>query len=989
MTGCKPHRLHIDLETYSSEDIGKTGVHRYVEADDFEILLLAYAWDDSPVQVLDLTGSTPKQLTDVIAGILDPETVKVAHNCAFERACLKKYIGRDLPPEEWEDTMIMAAMNGLPMSLDAAGAALNLKDQKIKEGTALISYFCKPCKPTIANGGRTRNLPEHAPEKWERFVEYCRRDVEVEQAIYYRLKGYPVTDFERKVWAVDARINERGVLIDTELAEAAIAVDEAFTAEHAAEMQRLTGLDNPNSVAQLKEWLAAVGVECESLNKSTVKDLHNDATDRTIKRVLELRQLLGKTSTTKYQAMTRAVCKDGRVRGLLQYYGAGRTGRWAGRLLQVQNLPQNHLNDIGTVRELVRARDLETLELVYDSVPDVLSQLIRTALIAKPGHTFLVADYSAIEARVIAYLAGEQWRMDVFEHGGDIYCSTASKMFKVPVVKHGINGHLRQKGKVAELACVAEGQKVLTDVGLVPIENVTRNMKVWDGTQWVNHDGVVCRGEKEVITYEGLTGTADHIVWAKVKGEPRTICLGDAAACGAHLICTGAGRLPLWLGKDYQPGEAVERRDEPLLCADRMHRMRLRTMAESRQPSIRKVKGLSKMHATTRCSNMALQAFHRGKTAMHKSERPELSELRRKRHPVLLSIRKCRLSIHDRSKWLAIERHGAGSDQYRWQLRARKSSVGAASNESSKSAPNHSAQLESSKVALCPVGSNAQTFTRSNSRTDNRGCQKSCRGEAQRLANNRRTARVFDIINAGPHHRFTVSDVLVHNCGYGGGVNALIAFGADEMGLTDDEMQEIVTSWRESSPMIVQLWRRVEDAARRAIENPGRRVTVMRKYRDAARAAQNEALTGRGGYSPDFLAGGAVCTYYRDKDALRCKLPSGRILSYWQPGIGEDGIQFMGQNQTTRKWESTKTWGGRLVENIVQAYARDCLAVAMTRLDAEGWKICFHVHDEVIVEAPDGSRWEDVAGVMGRPIEWAPGLLLRADGYTTKFYMKD
>lgn len=679
MTSCKKRRLLIDLETYSSEDISKTGVHRYVEADDFEILLLAYAWDESPVQVLDMTEPfSTKESAEVLAAIVNPEVIKVAHNSAFERACLTKYTGRDLPPEGWEDTMILAAMNGLPMSLDAAGAALNLKDQKIKEGTALISYFCKPCKPTIANGGRTRNLPEHAPEKWERFVEYCRRDVEVEQAIYYRLKNYPVTDFERKVWAVDARINERGVLIDTELAEAAIAVDEAFTAEHAAEMQRLTGLDNPNSVAQLKDWLAAVGVECESLNKSTVKDLHDEATDHTVKRVLELRQLLGKTSTTKYQAMTRAVCKDGRVRGLLQYYGAGRTGRWAGRLLQVQNLPQNHLSDIGTVRELVRARDLETLELVYGSVPDVLSQLIRTALIAKPGHTFLVADYSAIEARVIAYLAGEQWRMEVFKNGGDIYCASASQMFHVPVVKHGENGHLRQKGKIAELAL-----------------------------------------------------------------------------------------------------------------------------------------------------------------------------------------------------------------------------------------------------------------------------------------------------------------------GYGGGVNALIAFGADKMGLTDDEMQEIVTSWRESSPMIVQLWRRVEDAARRAIENPGRRVTVMRKYRDAARAAQNEALTGRGGYSPDFLAGGAVCTYFRDKDALRCKLPSGRILSYWQPGIGEDGIQFMGQNQTTRKWESTKTWGGRLVENIVQAYARDCLAVAMTRLDAEGWKICFHVHDEVIVEAPDGSRWEDVAEVMGRPIEWAPGLLLRGDGYETKFYMKD
>ena len=362
-------RLLIDLETYSSADLSKSGAFKYVEAPDFEILLLAYAWDDGPVYVIDLTRAedddcpAAEELQDVIAGLLDPETVKVAHNCAFERACLTKYLGKDLPPEEWEDTMVLAAMNGLPMSLDAAGAALQLQAQKIKEGTTLISYFCKPCKPTISNGGRTRNLPEHAFDKWERFVEYCRRDVEVEQSIYYRLRSFPIPDWERRVWALDARINERGVMVDTELAESAIAVDDAFTEEHAAEMQRLTGLDNPNSVAQLKDWLETVGVSCESLNKATVADLRKSVADPTTRRVLELRQLLGKTSTKKYQAMLAAACKDSRVRGLLQYYGAGRTGRWAGRLVQVQNLPQNHLDVIDKVRELVRQRDLETLEL--------------------------------------------------------------------------------------------------------------------------------------------------------------------------------------------------------------------------------------------------------------------------------------------------------------------------------------------------------------------------------------------------------------------------------------------------------------------------------------------------------------------------------------------------------------------------------------------------------------------------------------------------
>lgn len=455
MTGCNTRRLLIDLETYSSEDITKTGVHRYVQPDDFEILLLAYAWDEDPVRVIDLFDPEQNdELMEIVDALRDPEVIKVAHNAAFERAALGRWMDKYMPPEEWEDTMILAAYNGLPLSLDACGAALQLKDQKIKEGTSLISYFCKPCKPTIANGGRTRNLPHHAPDKWERFKAYCKRDVEVEQAIYYRLKpGYHVTYDEERLRWLDARINERGVAIDLDLVSAALEVDEAFTTTHTEELRTLTNLQNPNSVSRLKTWLEGVGLTVDSLNKGTVKDLQREATDPVTRRVLELRALLGKTSTKKYQAMMNAVCKDGRVRGLLQYYGAGRTGRWAGRLVQLQNLPQNHLDDIGEVREVIRSRDLDTIEMMFDSVPDTLSQLIRTAFVSRPGHTFLVADYSAIEARVIAYLAGEKWRMETFAQGGDIYCSSASQMFHVPVIKGGINGHLRQKGKVAELAC--------------------------------------------------------------------------------------------------------------------------------------------------------------------------------------------------------------------------------------------------------------------------------------------------------------------------------------------------------------------------------------------------------------------------------------------------------------------------------------------------------------------------------------------------------
>lgn len=652
MRSCsRPRILYLDTETYSSVDIRSAGLHTYMESPDFEILLLPYAWGDDPVRVLDLTDPDDlEELPDIIDGLLDPDIVKVAHNSAFERGAYKRQFGHYMPPEEWVDTMILAAYSGLPMSLEAAGAALQLPQQKLKEGTALINYFCKPCKATIANGGRTRNLPQHAPDKWAKFKDYAARDVETMRLIYKRLASYPTTDFERKVWALDARINERGVLVDLELAKAAIAVDEAFKAEHTEEMVKLTGLDNPNSVAQLKGWLEGAGLNVDSLDKAAVADLRKEAIDPTTRRVLELRSLLGKTSTKKYEAMVNAAGADGRIRGLTQYCGASRTGRWAGRLVQLQNLPQNHLDNIHEVREIVRARDLDTLELLYDSVPDVLSQLIRTALIAKPGHTFLVSDYAAIEARVIAYLAGEQWRMDVFAQGGDIYCSSASQMFKVPVEKHGINGHLRQKGKVAELAC-----------------------------------------------------------------------------------------------------------------------------------------------------------------------------------------------------------------------------------------------------------------------------------------------------------------------GYGGGVGALKAFGADKMGLTEEEMQDIVAQWRAASPTIPKLWRDVEKAAKEAVRSPGRSYSLP-----------------------------CGVKYYKDADALRCLLPSGRILTYWGARIDNDGsICFMGQNQTTRKWEKTGTWGGKLVENIVQAYARDCLAVALIRLDEAGYDIVFHVHDEIIAEAPEGSRWQDMAEIMGQPIDWAPGLLLRGDGYDTTFYMKD
>lgn len=651
MTALSEHTLFADIETYSSADLARGGVRKYAEAPDFDILLMSYAWDDEPVRVWDFTADGPPPW--LREALLDETVLKVAWNISFERTCFNRYFDLYTPPEQWRDAMTLAAMNGLPMSLEAAGAALRLTEQKLDTGKALINYFCKPCRPTKINGGRTRNLPEHAPDKWQQFITYCGRDTEVERTIYKRLIHFPVTATERRVEWADARINERGVMIDRQLVASAIRMDDAFKAEHMQEMQRLTGLENPNSLVQLKAWLATRGLTPETLDKKAVSELLDAAIDPTTRRVLRLRQLLGKSSTAKYTAMEEAVCNDGRIRGLLQYYGAGRTGRWAGRRVQLQNLAQNHLDQIDLVRDIVKHGDLEGLELIYDNVPDVLSQLIRTALIAKEGRTFLVADYHAIEAVCIAYLAGEGWRLNVFAGDGKIYEASYAQAFGVPKesVKKGTPE--RQKGKIMELAL-----------------------------------------------------------------------------------------------------------------------------------------------------------------------------------------------------------------------------------------------------------------------------------------------------------------------GYGGGPSALLAFGADKLGLAPEQLQELVDRWRAASPKITAMWRACEKAAKAAIRCPGK------AYR---------------------LKNG--CTYLRDRDALRLILPSGRRLSYWGAWLDEDSgsIRFMGQNQTTRKWERMETWGGRLVENIVQAYARDILAEAILRLEAAGFPVVFSVHDECIVEAPEGARWQDMAEIMGQPVSWAPGLdkYLHADGYETKFYRKD
>ena len=460
--------LSLDLETYSSVDLAKCGVYKYAESPDFEILLFAYSVNEEPVQVVDVAcgEEVPEE---ILAALTDGGVEKWAYNAQFERVCLSNWLRRNHPrhfasysvpedsvggyldPAAWKCSRIWGAYMGLPLSLKGVGAVLKLDEQKMEEGVDLIKYFCKPCRPTKKNGGRTRNLPHHDPEKWSLFKKYNARDVEVELGIKARLAKFPVPDFVWDEYHLDQEINDRGILVDMTLVEQAIVIDAKTKQSLRSRMQETTGLENPNSITQMKDWLSGQGIEAESLDKKAVKELLSDA-DEDVADVLTCRQQLAKASVSKYRAMQKAVCADGRARGMFAFYGANRTGRWAGRIIQLQNLPQNHMDDLEEARNLVRDGNFEALELMYDNIPSVLSELIRTAFVPKPGYKYIVSDFSAIEARVLSFLAGEQWRIDTFREGKDIYCASASQMFGVPVEKHGVNSHLRQKGKIAELA---------------------------------------------------------------------------------------------------------------------------------------------------------------------------------------------------------------------------------------------------------------------------------------------------------------------------------------------------------------------------------------------------------------------------------------------------------------------------------------------------------------------------------------------------------
>ena len=522
--------LSIDLETYSDIDLKKCGVYKYAESPNFEILLFAYSVDNGPVQVIDLAQGEDIP-TEILAALTDETITKWAYNASFERICLSVWLRRNHPeyfqsysiledtvgdyldPSAWKCSRIWGAYMGLPLSLEGIGAVLKLSDQKMKEGKDLIKYFCVPCKATKVNGGRTRNLPSDAPDKWDVFKSYNKRDVEVELAIKEKLSKFPVPEFIWDEYHLDQEINDRGIGVDMQLVENAIDIDSKTKDYLMSRLVTLTGLENPNSVQQMKTWLSDYGIETESLDKKAVKVLLSDA-DKKVSEVLECRQQLAKSSIKKYTAMQNMACDDNRARGCFMFYGANRSGRWAGRGIQLQNLPQNHMSDLEEARNLVRDGNFEALELLYDNVPGVLSELIRTAFVPKPGYKYIVADFSAIEARVLSFLAGEQWRIDVFKEGKDIYCASASQMFKVPVEKHGVNSHLRQKGKIAELALGYGGSVgALTSMGAIemglaeeelqPLVNAWRDSNQNITNLWWSVDSAV----KQAVIYKSAAET--------------------------------------------------------------------------------------------------------------------------------------------------------------------------------------------------------------------------------------------------------------------------------------------------------------------------------------------------------------------------------------------------------------------------------------------------------------------------------------------------
>lgn len=951
--------LHLDIETYSRVDLKKNTVYRYVEDEEWMILICSWCIGRGEIH----TAYGHEEVSG-IPGLFDPAVKKIAHNSDFERinfSALKGLpVGTYIDPEEYIDTAVLASLWGYPRSLKGFCKAVG-GEAKDEAGGRLINMFSVPNR----KGGRT--LPEERPADWEAYVEYNRQDVVSMRDNIYRLgKGFPSAE-EYEAWITATRINDRGIKIDTALAGAAHRQYEANKKGDLARVKELTGLDNPNSVQQFKGWLADQGFEMESIDKAHVAELleRDDLPDE-VREAVERKQLAALSAATKYVIAQGSTNSDGRLRGTIKYSNAN-TGRMTGVTLSIQNLPRDHFTDAEGEHdtEAEQAAIDKLLAGVHVGSED-LKKLVRPLLVGP----FTVSDYSAIEARLTAWAAGEDSVLESFRKGEDIYVATAERMGGEKA------GFDRQRGKSATLGCIAEGSLVLTDRGLVPIENVGIADKVWDGVEFVRHDGVIYKGQKEAMTYDNLTATPDHKVWASFEGAPRTVRLDYAAACGARLVRTGSSGAPVRLGEDHQRGSALH--PEGLAHADdadRVHGVRTTAVVESGESSTGSIERLSILQQSTRPPEIPGSNSHYGQAEVHEPPRPELEALWSEGDNL-------RLLFSDRGRTLDSGESGrastgarVGSSGQRQGVCSGESSVGDARAEYGQQTEHYSGRVPTRGVALHRGGSEEETPRGVHSGADYRAGATRSEGEAQELARDRTTVAVYDILNAGPRHRFTVSNVLVHNCGFGGGAGALLNLGGAKIfpegtpdGVIWEGLTSLVETWRVAHPHIVSWWKQVHTAFDKG-GPASRRIPV------------DVEIVGNDRYV--WLPSGRALVYHNcRREYVQPKDRNGKPLPYRRRAWVCDAVVG---NGTQRRIVG----GPTQVENIIQAIGRDLLTHALVNVERAGFRTVTHVHDEIVTETTSGLTVERLSSLMCDLPDWAEGLPVEAAGYTTQRYRKD
>ena len=951
--------LHLDIETYSTVDLKKNTVYRYVEDEHWMILICSWCIGKGEIH----TAYGHEEISG-IPGLFDPTVKKIAHNSDFERinfSALKGLpVGMYINPEEYIDTAVLASLWGYPRSLKGFCKVVG-GEAKDEAGGRLINMFSVPNR----KGGRT--LPEERPADWEAYVEYNRQDVISMRDNIYRLgKGFPSAE-EYEAWITATRINDRGIKIDTALAGAAHRQYETNKKRDLARVKEITGLDNPNSVQQFKGWLTERGFEMESIDKAHVAELleRDDLADE-VREAVERKQLAALSAATKYVIAQGSTNSDGRLRGTIKYSNAN-TGRMTGVTLSPHNLPRDHFTDAEGEHdtEAEQAAIDKLLAGVHVGSGD-LKKLVRPLLVGP----FTVSDYSAIEARLTAWAAGEDSVLESFRNGEDIYVATAERMGGAKA------GFDRQRGKSATLGCIAEGSLVLTDRGLIPIEKVGIADKVWDGVEFVRHEGVIYKGQKEVIHYDGLTATSDHKVWASFEGEPRTVRLDYAAARGARLVRTGASGAPVRLGEDHQSGGALY--PERLAYtddADRVHGVWATAMVEPGESSNGALEGLSVVQQSTRTPEVPGSNSHHSQAAVHEPPRSELEALWCEGDHI-------RLPFGYRSRTLGSGEPGrtppearVGSRGQRQGVCSGEPSVGNALTEYGQQTKHRSGGVQTRGVAVRSRCGTEEASRRVHQRADHRAGAFGCEGEAQELAWDRTTVAVYDILNAGPRHRFTVSDVLVHNCGFGGGAGALLNLGGAKIypkGTPDEVIWEGLTSlvetWRVAHPHIVSWWKQVHTAFDKG-GPASRRIPV------------DVEIVGNDRYV--WLPSGRALVYHNcRREYVQPKDRNGKPLPYRRRAWVCDAVVG---NGTQRRIVG----GPTQVENIIQAIGRDLLTHALVNVERAGFRTVTHVHDEIVTETTGGLTVERLSSLMCDLPDWAEGLPVEAAGYTTQRYRKD